>query len=236
MKFLSWNVHGFVGGDGVYDPARIADVLGKLGPAVAALQEIDLRKTDIDLVTQLSAVIGPHCVRAPAMGSGDHWYGQVLLSRYPVVRHKIHDLSFRDAEPRRLIDAVLDIGGSMLRVLAAHLGLKRRERAYQFDIIQSVAAADLRMPVVLMGDLNEWLPAPRLARRLLGPDAQGTSSVMRTFPAKLPMFPLDHVIARPGALLKSAHAVTRERQSSDHLPLLAQLNMDALRAMSQGAV
>lgn len=236
MKFLNWNVHGFVGGDGVYDPARIADVLGKLGPAVAALQEIDLRQTDIDLVAQLNAVVGPHCVRAPAMGSGEHWYGQVLLSRYPVVRYKIHDLTFNDAEPRRLIDAVLDVGETMVRVLATHLGLTRRERVYQFDIIRSVVNADPRMPTVLMGDMNEWLPAPRLARRLMGADAQGTSPMMRTFPAKLPMFPLDRVIVRPGALLHSAHAVTRERQSSDHLPLLAQLNMDALHAMSPGDV
>ncbi len=236
MKFLSWNVHGFVGGDGVYDPDRIADALGALAPAVAALQEIDLRQTNIDLVAQLNAVVGPHCVSAPAMGSGGQWYGQVLLSRYPVVRHKIHDLSFNDAEPRRLIDAVLDIGGSMLRVLATHLGLKRRERAYQFEIIRSIAMADPSMPVVLLGDMNEWLPAPRLARRLLGASAQGTSPVMRRFPAKLPIFPLDRMIARPGALLESAHAVTRERQLSDHLPLMAQLNMDALHAMSQDAV
>ncbi len=236
MKLLSWNVHGFVGGDGVYDPDRIVDVLGSLRPAIAALQEVDLRQTDTDLVSQLRGVIGPHSVSAPAMGKGANWYGQVLLSRYPVVRHTIHDLSFLTAEPRRLIEAVLDIGGGMLRVLAAHLGLKRRERAYQFNIIRAVAATDPTIPVVLMGDLNEWLPAPRTARRVLGPGAEGTSPMIRTFPAKTPLFPLDRMMSRPGILLKAAHAVKHVRLPSDHLPLLAQLNMDALHAVPHDGV
>ena len=47
LRFLTWNVHGCVGRDGVCDPDRVASVLEAAKPDVSALQEIDNRSTRV---------------------------------------------------------------------------------------------------------------------------------------------------------------------------------------------
>jgi endonuclease/exonuclease/phosphatase family metal-dependent hydrolase len=44
LRVLSWNVHGCVGGDGRFDPERVARVIERHRPDVALLQERSTRR------------------------------------------------------------------------------------------------------------------------------------------------------------------------------------------------
>lgn len=225
MKLLTWNVHGFVGQDGKADPQRIASAIAHFDPDIAVLQEVDCRalnESPIDLLRRATDICA---VDAPAMGTGTAWYGQALFSRLPLVRHEVHDLSVSDREPRRLLEVVLAAPEGELRILAAHLGLKRYERRQQMRRIAEVARAGGDIPTVLAGDLNEWLPARGMSKRLLGPDSASTPPDLRTFPARFPMFPLDRIMTAPARMLQNYDVDRSFKQASDHLPLTASLTL-----------
>lgn len=223
MKVLSWNVHGFVGAGGVFDPERIAETVRRINPMIAAFQEIDLRRHDAEVLAPLVQAIGPHSAQALAMGDATHWYGQLVVSRYPIDIVRVHDISYERAEPRRILDVTLKTEFGQLRVLATHFGLSRRERLHQQREMRQRVAADPRTPTIVIGDFNEWRPIWGAARRMIGPGAGISSAQLRTFPALFPLFPLDRVAAFPARLLKQAMVDRKDPGASDHLPLVAEL-------------
>ena len=83
------------------------------------------------------------------------------------------------------------------------------------------------MPTVLLGDLNEWRPWGGLAlsRRIAGRHLTGPARA--TFPARLPLLPLDRILCDvPGAVAQARAIATPEvRAASDHLPLAARLTL-----------
>jgi endonuclease/exonuclease/phosphatase family metal-dependent hydrolase len=76
-------------------------------------------------------------------------------------------------------------------------------------------------PVVVLGDINEWLPIGRPLRWLHG--LLGKPPWQRSFPVWAPMFALDRVWTRPlGALLSfNVHRSPAARRASDHYPVKA---------------
>ena len=228
MRLLSWNLHGFVGTDGVFDAARVARAVEEMAPHIAVFQEVDLRRHGTQLVEPLQRAVGEHSLAAQAIGDGDRWYGQLLASRYPVRERRIHDISYKDYEPRRVIDAMIDTGEGMLRVLGTHLGLKGKERRWQLDKVCRIVEELPDVPVLFTGDLNEWTPR-LIADRALGQDSDESPRLMPTFPSWLPILPLDRVAARPKGLIADVRTERKVRRYSDHLPLLVELDPSCLR-------
>jgi endonuclease/exonuclease/phosphatase family metal-dependent hydrolase len=75
--------------------------------------------------------------------------------------------------------------------------------------------------VVVLGDINEWLPLSRPLRWLNA--LLGHSPRERTFPSRWPLFALDRVWVRPrhALLAFGAHHSPLAVQASDHLPVKA---------------
>jgi endonuclease/exonuclease/phosphatase family metal-dependent hydrolase len=220
----TYNIHRAVGRDGVSDPERVAGVLAEIDADVTALQEVQSGATGRCIVRLLRARLGVEAVSGTTMLRGDAEYGNVLLSRYPVLAVARIDLSVPGHEPRGALDVVLDCGGWRLRVLATHLGLAPYERRRQ--VRRLLAALDDRedMPTVLMGDLNEWFLWGRPLRWLHVQFRRTPAPA--TFPAALPMFALDRLWVRPRTMLArlAVHASPLARLASDHLPLVATLD------------
>ena len=78
---------------------------------------------------------------------------------------------------------------------------------------------------VLMGDLNEWFlwgrPLKHLHRYF------DETPAVPTFPSGRPIFALDRLWTHPGSLLRGlkAHDSALARSASDHLPLVATLQI-----------
>jgi endonuclease/exonuclease/phosphatase family metal-dependent hydrolase len=223
LRIATYNLHGAVGIDGKLVPERIAAVLAELDADIMALQEVPLGGRDAPNVMEiLQRATGFHAVEGPTLDTPARRYGNAVLTRFPVRAVRTLDLSFRSREPRGALDADIDWAGETWRVVATHLGLAARERRAQVE--QVLRRFDTpAMPVILLGDLNEWFIHGRTLRRLVTHFHRARS--LHTFPTRCPMFALDRIWVHPGERLVrvDVHRSALARMASDHYPLIAQI-------------
>ena len=215
LRIASYNLHGCVGRDGERDAERIAGVIGELGCDTIGLQEV----YHLDLLAEragFQAVSGP-----PYVWHGRH-VGNALLTRRKVLDVRNHGYTWPKHEPRTALDVDLEVDGERVRVIVTHLGLKPAERRFQvrrlLDLLKETSVYER---VVVLGDINEWLPLSRPLRWLNG--LLGHSPRERSFPSRWPLFALDRVWVRPrhALLAFGAHRSPLAVQASDHLPVKA---------------
>jgi phospholipase D1/2 len=222
----SYNVHHFVGTDGVRDVGRVASVLTELKADVIALQEVAFEGDGDDPAELLAALPGYECFAAPILRSDGVRHGNVLLTRLPIQSARRICLDFEKREPRTAVEAWLTTGGEKpLRVVATHLGLRPGERRFQVKLILHHVAGDESAVTVLMGDFNEWFLAGRPLRWLHR--QYGETKSVATWPAFFPLIALDRVWVHPKQALARFGAFDTKvtRRASDHLPIVAELEV-----------
>lgn len=227
LTIASYNIHGCVGTDMRYDVERVARVIRELGCDTVGLQEVDGRPglhSDSMQLQYLANSTGMTPVVAFTPTGKEFKFGNAnaLLTRRSVGTVRSYDLSFRSREPRSALDVELHAGGRAIRVIVTHLGLRPGERRFQVKKLLTVLRAiPPEQPVVVLGDINEWLPIGRPLRWLHG--LLGKPPWQRSFPVWAPMFALDRVWTRPlGALLSfNVHRSPAARRASDHYPVKA---------------
>lgn len=234
MRLLTYNIHGCVGMDRREDPDRILRVIHGIDADVIALQEVDRRDASDRCVIKALQSSGTHQVLyGPTLRRGGGAYGNLLLSRFPIVEHHLLDLSVPGREPRGAVCAVLDHGHGKIALGATHLGLGMRERRDQVNrlivgLTQLAVKHDADLEL-LLGDFNEWLVPGRPLRWLRR--YFGGAHARRTFPAALPLLKLDRIWVKPTNRLRSLETVRSSltREASDHLPLVAEIDLETRR-------
>jgi endonuclease/exonuclease/phosphatase family metal-dependent hydrolase len=224
VRVLTWNVHGGVGLDGVRDFSRIVEHIAAINADIVALQEVEGRNRGARSLPMaiIRDRLGLEGISASTIAALDGDYGQVLLSRWPLVDVETHDLSIGPYEPRSAVAATAQTPAGELRVIATHLGLRFGERTRQVKALCN--ALDDKRPTVLMGDFNDWIRY-RSAQVLLEQQfAEFTK--LRTYPARLPLFALDRIFCRPAGMLAHAKVFSSAPLLSDHLPLGATLQLN----------
>lgn len=228
LRVVSWNVHSWVGTDRRDDPERIADVLAELDADVIGLQEVDWRTSRPDGLDPFALVaerVGMTAIPGPNLSDERGEYGNGLLTRLPVEGVEPLDLSHPAREPRGAIDAQLRYEGARVRVLVTHLGLDRAERSAQLgrlaDRLDSDSRGDEDEVRLLLGDLNEWLPARRIHAPLV-PRHFASRYSARSFPTTLPLLHLDRILVDPEPSFAAlrVHRAGAAGRASDHLPLV----------------
>ncbi|WP_291013182.1 endonuclease/exonuclease/phosphatase family protein [Hydrogenophaga sp.] len=163
-------------------------------------------------------------------------HGNAVLSRLPVLRSYNHDVSLPGVEPRGVLHCVLARPARQpeLHVMCVHLGLSEAHRSHQLarlcEVIRHSVPADATL--VVAGDFNDWRAR---ADSLLAPCGlievfrQAHGRHARSFPARMPLLPLDRIYVRGTA----AHRPLRlPRQPwarlSDHAPLAAEIDLPEL--------
>ena len=222
IRFLTWNVHSCIGTDRRFDPERVKSIIKAIDPDIAALQEVDSRRDLRDGFDLLGNTLGSHSAEVRTVRTPDRDYGHMLLSRWKIAAWTHHDLSFRNREPRSLIEASIETDRGAVSVLAAHLGLSHGERRQQAQTIAALAEAD-GLPTILLGDFNE--PTGNgTAGRMLG---RVFHSIGRhaTFPSRWPFLPLDRIWFESSLSLIQAGVHREAPTASDHLPLWADLRL-----------
>lgn len=235
----TYNVHGCVGMDRHLSETRIAAVIAELSVDVIGLQEIDLsrrRSAGVDQAEIIAGQLGWHRHFHAALRSGDEHYGHAILSRYPLSVRRTACLPgiapFFCRETRAAIgmDVAMDFGS--VHVINTHLGLGRRERLLQAELLTSAEWLDASLggsPLILLGDFNS-LPGSRPhrtlsrhlrdVRQLIRP-----ARAFRTFPTSLSAFAVDHIFVNAALQPMSlrVHRTALSRVASDHFPLVAEL-------------
>ncbi|MGA9827463.1 MAG: endonuclease/exonuclease/phosphatase family protein, partial [Rhodanobacteraceae bacterium] len=220
------------GSDRRFDVARIADVIAETGADLVALQELESRAHGLHMLDELQRRSGYQAIAGSTLSSADVEFGNGVLSRCPVTTVRRIDLNFGRREPRGALDLDIDCSGTALRLVATHLGLRPAERR---DQVQRLLASvrDAERPTVLIGDLNEWFFWGRPLRWLHA--HFGESPACATFPSRYPLLALDRIWTAPRRALADirVHASSLAKAASDHLPLVAQLDLAALHAAGQ---
>ena len=224
LTVATYNIHAAVGSDGRFSAARVARVLREMNADIIALQEVPLGGSHWpNILSILQQSVRLVAVEGYTFSVGGRRFGNAILSRYPILATRRIDISFGSREPRAALDADIYCHGHALRVIATHLGLRAAERRAQISkLLQCFDTAE--MPVILLGDVNEWFVWGRTLRRLVS-HFQAVPAPA-TFPASWPVFALDRIWIRPRHRLVhvQVHASRMARLASDHLPLIAHID------------
>lgn len=248
LKVLTWNIHKGIGGvDRRYRPDRTVEVIVSLKPDIAFLQEVDDAVPRSGFHRQVD-VIGDavglrHRAFWPNVRLRRGCYGNAILSRWPLSAVRNIDLTIGPKKRRGALHARCRVRvGRQLRTVVLynmHLGLAGFERGLQlrrFLASHPFAHLHPRTPVILGGDFNDlW---GTLGARHLDPAGFVRASLpIRTYPAILPLRPLDALYAR-GDIRALRGYRSREGmagEASDHLPLLAEFVLVAHRSAQKDA-
>jgi endonuclease/exonuclease/phosphatase family metal-dependent hydrolase len=223
IRFASYNIHRGIGCDSRFSAERILGVLNEIQADAIALQEVESHSSGIDMLAWLAERTGFHAIAGITLSRAESRYGNAVLTRFPVRATQLLDLRLSRHEPRGAIALDLDCDGSPLLLVATHLGLRPGERRAQIEQLLALFHARPHRRAILLGDLNEWFLWGRPLRRLHR-HFQPTPAPP-TFPARLPIFALDRLWAKPLSILRclGVHRSTLARAASDHLPLVAEV-------------
>ena len=230
LRVATYNVHSCVGIDGRHDPDRVAKVITELNADIVALQEFTY-PASVALDTRspagvLTTLDQYECALGPTRQNITQCFGNALFTRHPIVEvHRI-DLSMERREPRGALAATVEFGGMQVHVLAAHLGLRIRERRFQVRQILEYLNSVPNSMFVVLGDFNDWLPGRSVVHVLDG--RLGHPPRPPSFPVFWPIVPLDRIWVYPrGALQRIfTHASPVSRLASDHLPVVADIGVN----------
>lgn len=230
LTVATYNVHRWAGvrGGRAYHPTRALDVLDEVRSDIIALQEV-LRPYDADTdPLQLAAEqLGYHLAFVVTRLHKRGELGNAVLSRWPLSGALAINLSFGRLERRAAL--AVRVRGSderLLTVAATHLALVDRTRALQVRALLDHEHLT-NGPAVLLGDMNAW-------RRTRASKNLDTAFAVRhhnanwppSYPSVRPVLALDRLYARGARVLSlAAHDSIAARKGSDHLPVVAELEL-----------
>ena len=224
LRIASYNVHSCRGTDGRKDAQRIVRVIEELGCDTVGLQEVDYR---LDYIAQK---LGMQAIPGLTLARHDGPFGNALLTRRKVLDVRRLGFTYSRREPRNALDVDLEVNGETVRVIVTHLGLWPAERRYQVKkILELIRATPSYERVIVLGDINEWLPLGRPLRWMNA--LFGRCPAERSFPSRWPLVALDRVWVRPrhALLALKAHRSPLAELASDHLPVKAIIALHAQR-------
>ncbi|MBI2312379.1 MAG: endonuclease/exonuclease/phosphatase family protein [Betaproteobacteria bacterium] len=159
-------------------------------------------------------------------------HGNAILSRFPILKWENQDISAHRFENRGLLHCEMEIPGwgERLHGVCVHLGLTARGRKKQLVALKERIGELVPdgAPLIIAGDFNDWRGS---ANRFLVQSlelhevfeiTQGRPA--RSYPAGLPIFPLDRIYVR-GFRVRNAsvHHGHPWSKISDHAALSATL-------------
>src|SRR6059058_2340542 len=123
IRVVTYNIHQARGLDGASRLDRIVDVLREVDADIIALQEVYGSQVAI-----LEETMGMNVIFGPTRHLAKGLYGNVCLSRFPLIANKSYNLTCKPFVPRGCLRTDVDYGAGPLHIFNVHLGLRYRER------------------------------------------------------------------------------------------------------------
>jgi endonuclease/exonuclease/phosphatase family metal-dependent hydrolase len=247
IRVATYNIHKCRGLDGRVRPRRILEVLREVDADVIALQEVVRIQTDRpekDQAHFIAAELGMSFEFGENRQFKGGAYGNALLSCYPLHAACNYDISASGREPRGCLRVDMNLpGGALLHVFNIHMGtafLERRKQARKLVSPNILHHAELSGPRIVLGDFNEWtrgLTTRLLREHFVAPNLRDHMKRSRTYPGPLPFLHLDHFYFDPAFRLNqlTLHKTRRSLMASDHLPLVADFSLSAMKENANSA-
>lgn len=172
MRVLTYNIHGWRDAGGQIDAARLARIIRASRADIVALNEVfhpltppgqtrpalDLLADELGMTAAFGVALTPQFAFAPLAS-----YGNALLTRYPLLAHAGHHLTFIEGhEQRGLLEArvLLPDGRTPFSVYVTHLDhLSEAVRVQQVSAMAQWTVRDRERPHLLLGDFNTLAPS-----------------------------------------------------------------------------
>lgn len=239
LRVASYNVHWCRGLDRRIRPERIVRVLRQIDADVVGLQEVlsyPSRSPRENQARYLAEQLGyEHYFVGGNWERGGGTFGNVIVSRLPILDARNHDISWGAFERRGCLRADVDLGeGRVLHVFNLHLGLRAGERGRQARALlgnKILKSEDIVGPRLVVGDFNEWRRGE--ATRLFSQEFQAVNLRRMLwhggFPAFLPVLHLDNIYYDVPLRLKRfrVHRSRTALIASDHLPIVVEFAFGA---------
>ena len=235
LKILSYNIHH------AEPPSRpqtidldaIAKVINDQQPDLVALQEVDVftgRSGPYNQAEELGRKTGMSAYFFKAINHEGGEYGLAILSRLPVKetnRYPLPRMEGNGGEPRILATATIQLSAKEELLFACtHLD-SRRDSTNRHLQVRAIAGllSDTSIPIVIAGDFNAT-PESLVIRTLDEHFTRTCNPCEFTVPVDEPKKAIDFIAFAPKEAFKvKTHAVVPERYASDHLPVMAVLEV-----------
>ncbi|MCA9070027.1 MAG: endonuclease/exonuclease/phosphatase family protein [Planctomycetaceae bacterium] len=233
LRVLSYNIHHAEGVDRKLDLERIANVIQSVQPDLVALQEVDQnvkRTQSVDQPTELGRLTKMNVVFGANIELQGGHYGNAILSRFPIARHKNHLLpNVGGSEQRGVLVAEITVPAYKVpvRFFATHLDFRRddRERLASVKQINEMVSKEPNQPSLLAGDLNDT-PESQTLTTLKTTWTPANEKPQATVPVKTPTRQIDFLLYRPADRWKVVEfKVLDEAVASDHRAVFAVLEL-----------
>ena len=220
---------------------EIRDRLGTLNADVAFLQEVQgkhekhaRRHVTWPEISQHEFLCheGAQSVYGMNAVYQDGHHGNAVVSRHAIRTWENIDISHHPIESRGLLHCEVEVVGwkEPLHCINVHLGLWARSRRFQLEWIADRIRAAIPQdePLIVAGDFNDWQKkaSDYLASQLGLVDVfeQSEGRLAKSYPAKLPLLPLDRIYVRDLNIEATERLVGNQwSRLSDHVALSARL-------------
>ena len=233
LRVLSYNIHHGEGVDRMLDLERIAKVILSVNPDVVALQEVDqnvMRTASVDQPAELARLTKMDVVFGANIELQGGHYGNAVLSRYPIARHKNHLLpNIENSEQRGVIETEIKFPRTdqTILMLATHLDYRPddRERLASAKVINELISRHPQRLALLAGDLNAT-PDSETLQLFETIWTRANAKPLATVPVSEPLKQIDFILYRPASCWIVVEVkVLDEAVASDHRAIFAVLEL-----------
>jgi len=228
VTVMTYNVHNGFNAQGKLDIDEIAKVIENNKPDIVALQEVSRGwavNGRLDMLAWLSYRLNMPYVFGP---TADPFWGNAILSRYPIVAFSRENLPTSELLIRRgFTMALIDLGNDQrIKIMATQFGNVDNNVEVNSDIHQLQAQVIIDFwggtdDTILLGDLGAQ-PASREIMSLYQAnfkDATRGWNATNTFPSNNPAERIDYILTSPD--LAYGDVGTPSSTASTHLPVVA---------------
>jgi len=156
LTLLTFNIHSANNIEGSVQLEQIIEEIRETGAHIIGLQEVERlmpRSGYQDQARIIAEELGYYYYYGGNINILGVQYGNAFLSKYPILEVSNHKLPREMLEPRGLIEATVDVDGTMYHIYVTHLGLDSEERRNQIKYINDLIAQK-EGNILLLGDFN----------------------------------------------------------------------------------
>ena len=183
-----------------------------------------------DEIVECSAMTQMHYAFAHNLDYQGGQYGVAILSRFPIksTDHRKYE-NLREAERSGMLRVEVDAGGRELNFVTTHLDYQHDDgRLFETQQLLKFLES-LKGPLIVVGDFNDE-PAGSSYKLMSATFEDAWSRTQPkmlglTYPADKPVKRIDYIFTRRSDRLRAKKAWITETQASDHLPLVADIEL-----------
>lgn len=230
---MTYNIHVGVGMDKKLDLQRIADVINHEQPDLVGLQEVDrgVKRTEgKDEIAELAKLTRMDYTFAHNLDYQGGQYGVAILSRFLIqkIDHQKYE-NKREAEQRGMIRVEVEVDGRTINFVTTHLDYQF-EDGRLFEAEQMLRFLDdVKGPLIVVGDFNDE-PTGSAYKLMLTRFADAWRSRRKgdglSYPADKPAKRIDYIFSRTSDGVKAKKAWVVNTLASDHVPVVADLELN----------